>query len=88
MEPKNLIVFVVLLLAVPSCQAGPIKPKQASQPTKVYNRSGVYQGKSVQRGNETKFYDKTGRLLGNSKERKGTITYYDRTGKIIGRTKQ
>lgn len=53
--------------------------------TVVYrDKSGKYQGKSIQKGKTTTYRDRTGKYQGKSVKKGKKVEYRDRTGKKIG----
>jgi hypothetical protein len=54
---------------------------------KFYDRTGKYEGRSIQRGNRTRYYNREGKLLGSAEQRGKDIIYYNYTGKAVGKVK-
>jgi uncharacterized alpha/beta hydrolase family protein len=59
-------------------------PVSGTETTTYRDRSGKYQGKSVQQGNTTTYRDRTGKYQGKSVNRGNKIEYRDRSGKKVG----
>lgn len=51
-----------------------------------YDKSGRFEGSSVQRGNQGSYYDHAGRFNGSSVQHGSSTSYYDHSGRYSGST--